>query len=178
MDREQLRRLIDGHERFPDALRALLRLEDRELLRSREAEGRWSPLEILAHLADEEVEDFRARAEAAVGGRAEVAPIDPQGWVLGRRYNDRDPAEVMARLEAERAVSCAWLRSLAPEDLDRTLDRPGGGSMRAADFVAAWRMHDLLHLRQLGTALARLEARRLAGHRLEYAGELPPAAQG
>ena len=45
--------------------------------------------------------------------------------------------------------------------------------MRCGDFVSAWRMHDLLHLRQLATTLAQLEGERLTGWKFEYAGPIP-----
>jgi hypothetical protein len=45
--------------------------------------------------------------------------------------------------------------------------------MRAGDFVAAWRLHDLLHLRQFATALSVLTARRYAPWRVDYAGTIP-----
>lgn len=162
--------LADDHARFPRILESLLPIDDAGYLRQREAPGRWSPLEILVHLRDEEVEDFRARAQAAVEGRPLPSAIDPVGWVSARDYNRQDPKAVMSELARERALSCDWLRRVTPADLAGSLEHPSLGVMRAADFVAAWRMHDLLHLRQLVTALARLEAARLAGHRLEYAG--------
>jgi hypothetical protein len=146
-----------------------------EQLRSRESGGRWSPLEILAHLRDEEIEDFRSRAQAVADGRPIENRIDPQGWVTERGYNSLDPEQVLRSFAEERAHSCAWLRSLSPEVLRRSIDHPVLGEMRCGDFIAAWRVHDLLHLRQLATALAILGARRLDGWRVDYAGRVPDA---
>jgi hypothetical protein len=167
------RLVADEMERFPAILRALLPLDDVELLRSREREGRWSPLEILVHLRDEEVEDFRARVRSTSEGKLPEKGIDPQGWVAARRYNEQDPAEILKNFERERAASVAWLRTLDPSAMEASVEHPKLGTFRAGDFLAAWRMHDLLHLRQLATALAVLHARRLAGWRVEYAGDVP-----
>ena len=173
MTPEDFRHLLAAHARFPVALLAVFQDCDEALLRSRESPSRWSPLEILAHLRDEEIEDFRPRAMAALEGRPIEKGIDPARWVTERRYNEMDPGAVYLDWAAERADSCRWLESLAVEDLDRFLDHASLGRMRGGDFIAAWRMHDLLHLRQFSTALAVLTARRYEGWRTDYAGKIP-----
>src|SRR5687767_8971598 len=134
---------------------------------------RWSPLEILAHLRDEEIEDFRPRARAAIEGRELPSTIAPHVWVVERRYNEMDPGAVFLDFSRERADSCVWLGTLALDDLQRTLSHPRLGTLRAGDFIAAWRVHDLLHLRQLSTAMAILTARRLSDWDVDYAGAIP-----
>lgn len=175
MTPEGLQRLIAAHARFPAALLAVFQDCDGELLRSRESESRWSPLEILAHLRDEEVEDFRPRAMAALAGGPIGKAIDPVRWVTERRYNEMDPGAVFLDWASERADSCRWLETLSVEDLHRSLVHEPLGRMRAGDFIAAWRMHDLLHLRQFTTAIAVLTARRHADWRVDYAGKIPGA---
>ena len=175
MDRPSYDRLRSQHADFPAVLANLLRGADAALLRAREAEGRWSPLEILAHLRDEEVEDFRPRAEAAAAGRRIERAIDPERWVVERRYNEMDPARVLAEFATERQRSCRWLAALDLARLDSRPVHPELARMRCGDFIAAWRMHDLLHLRQLATALVILTPRGFSGWRIEYAGKIPGA---
>ena len=173
MDRQSFDRLVEQHALYPSVVYGLVRAVDLESLRARETEGRWSPLEILAHLLDEEREDFRPRAQAAAASRRIDTKIDPVGWVTHRAYNTKDPVHVWREFEREREQSCVWLRALDLELLEMALEHPQIGRMRCGDFVAAWRMHDLLHLRQLSTALAVITARPLAEWRLDYAGQLP-----
>ena len=173
MNQTDLHHLIAAHARFPAALLAVFQETDEALLRAREADGRWSPLEILAHLRDEEIEDFRPRAMAIVEGRPIEKPINPASWVLERRYNEMDPGGVFLDWASERADSCRWLETLTPADLQKSAEYPQLGHMRAGDFIAAWRMHDLLHLRQFATAVAILTARRYADWRTDYAGKIP-----
>jgi len=154
-------------------INAVFQGADLELLRARPAEGKWSPLEILAHLRDEEIEDFRERARCAVEERKLEKGIDPQGWVTERRYNEMDPGAVFLDFSEKRAESCRWLGTLSLDDLQKTVEHPKLGTFRAGDFVAAWRMHDLLHLRQFVRALAVVTARRLDGWRTGYAGTVP-----
>lgn len=109
----------------------------------------WSILEVVNHLADEEREDFRTRVGLALSApTSEWPPIDPQGWVTARRYNERELSPSLADYLAEREKSLAWLRGLAQPDWKSRVERPWG-SMTAGDLLAAWVAHDVLHLRQL-----------------------------
>lgn len=110
----------------------------------------WSVLEVINHLADEEHEDFRLRLDAALHrpGIA-VPPNDSSDWPAARAYNERDPAESLARFLDERRRSLAWLRALTAPDWSNAIPRNSGGVLRAGDLLAAWAVHDVLHLRQL-----------------------------
>lgn len=171
----ELQRLIADHARFPDALRGLVPLDEVALLRERESEGRWSPLEILAHVEEEERRDFRVRARlAAEGGRfGEEHRIDPEGWVTAHHYSEKDAREVLDAFARERGESVRWLATLDLAALERTVEIPDLGAFRCGDFVAAWRVHDLLTMRQLSTALAVLTARRWGEWKVRYAGTIP-----
>ncbi len=173
MTEETFRLMVEDHARFPSALLSIFQGSSLDVLCRRENETRWSPLEILAHLRDEEVEDFRARAKAAVEGHELTLNIDPEAWVTERKYNSLDPGAVYLAWARERNESCRWLRSLAPEHLVKTVEHPRFGTFRTGDFVAAWRMHDLLHLRQFARALAAGWGIELQEWRTEYAGEVP-----
>ena len=173
MEFPDLNHLIDDHALYPAVLENLLGTIDDERLRRRPAADRWSPLEILAHIADLEIADFRSRAQLAAAGRPIETGIDPEAWVTEREYNKKDPAEVLQGFGKERELSCRWLRGVSETDLESGIDHAKLGRMRCGDFIAAWRMHDLLHLRQLATTLSVLAAHDLAGWRADYAGKLP-----
>jgi len=173
MTEEVLAQLIQDHARFPTALLNLFQGAPLELLRDRENEGRWSPLEILAHLRDEEQIDFRERARACIEGREFELNVDPERWVTEKRYNEMDPGAVYMDFAAERADSCRWLEMLTPADLEAPAKNEKWKGMRAGDFIAAWRVHDLLHLRQFSQAMAVILARRYEGWNAGYAGTIP-----
>jgi hypothetical protein len=117
--------------------------------RSRPAPESWSVLEVVCHLWDEEREDFRQRLDIILHRPAETwPPIDPQGWVITRKYNDRDLAETLDHFVAERNQSLAWLRSMpAPNWEAEYVTR--FGPIKAGDMLASWVAHDNLHMRQL-----------------------------
>jgi hypothetical protein len=131
----------------------------------------WSVVEVVNHLYDEECEDFRPHLDAILRGPATPwAPIDPQGWVTQRAYNQRDLARSAANFLAERQRSLAWLADLAGADWDAAYPRPWG-VITAGDMLAAWAAHDLLHIRQLVELRWQLLGAAAAPYHVRYAGD-------
>jgi hypothetical protein len=131
----------------------------------------WSILEVIAHLYDEEREDFRTRLEIMLFRPQEpLPPIDPQGWVRQRGYNQKDLHQTLNDFLIEREKSLVWLRSLDQPDWEAVYTN-AYGSMKAGDMLAAWTAHDQLHMRQL----VELRRKRLEGlclpYDLSYAGD-------
>ena len=133
-----------------EAIRALASDLSPESARWKPAPDRWSILEVVNHLADEESEDFRARLDLLLHRPAEAfAPIDPQGWVVSRDYSGRDLEESVARFARERRKSLDWLRGLDSPALDHTRRHPSAGVLSGRQMLASWVAHDLLHVRQI-----------------------------
>jgi len=159
--------------RLPALLDALLTGLDEATWRARPAPTEWSPVEIVCHLRDEEVEDFGARVRVIVEGGTSFAPIDPERWAVERRYREADPREALASLNERRAASLAFLEKVAPDRLTAAVRHPRIGTLSGLDLVVAWAAHDRLHLGQLAGTLARLWADRWAPLRSDYAGPIP-----
>ena len=160
---------------MPVVLDALLTGLDEAGARTRPAEAEWSPVEILCHLRDEEMEDFGARVRAILDGAERFVPIAPERWAEKRRYREASLPEVMETFRARRRASLDLLASVAPHRLEGS--RPLGrlGQLSGLDLVAAWVAHDRIHLAQLAGTLARIWALRWAPLRAEYAGPIPYA---
>jgi hypothetical protein len=144
-----LENIVCRMERNAGAVRALVAdLEDGQAWWRPDA-GSWSVLEVVSHLLDEEREDFRPRIDVVLHRPEEAwSPIDPEGWVVRRGYNQRELGPSLAGFLKEREASVAWLRGLGAADWATSYQAPFG-SIRAGDILAAWQAHDLLHLRQL-----------------------------
>jgi hypothetical protein len=163
--------LIDRLERFADALPAVVGGLSDEDARWRPDEDSWSVLEVVAHLADEELEDFRRRVELTLRDPdAPWPPIDPAGWAVERRYNEGTLPDAVARFVAARRASVAWLRGLKNPAWSNAYRHPKLGSMRAGEVFSAWVAHDALHLRQIAKRLYQMTARDGGGYPLDYAG--------
>ena len=129
------------------------------------ANGAWSVLEIVNHLADEESDDFRMRVEMTLRDPGlEWPKIDPEEWgrtrlLEGKKYNERFLGESTARFVAERKKSVSWLKSLREPDWSRAHLHPRGGPLSAGLLLASWAAHDALHLRQIAKRMYELAAR-------------------
>lgn len=94
-----IRRLEAGATTFQGLLRGVTE----EQARWKPAADRWSMLEVVCHLADEEVEDFRRRLDLTLHQPGERWPrIDPEAWVEERKYGEQELSESLQRFLSER----------------------------------------------------------------------------
>ncbi len=113
------------------------------------ARDKWSILEVVNHLYDEEREDFRHRLKLVLTDPVLTwPPIAPQEWAVARGYRQRDLRESVNNFLSERKESLRWLRSLCSPKLENRHEREAE-SLSAGDLLAAWLAHDFLHIRQL-----------------------------
>lgn len=142
-----------------------------EQARWKPAPEKWSMLEVVNHLYDEERDDFRFRLDSVLRDPEKVwPPIDPPGWATARKYNERELNESLEKFLAERRKSVEWLKELREPRLENKYNHPQG-VISAGDLLASWVAHDFIHIRQL----ARLHWQYLnsicAPHKTAYAGE-------
>jgi hypothetical protein len=113
------------------------------------APDKWSILEVVNHLFDEEREDFRQRLELVLADPSQpFPPIDPRGWVTARGYAERDLDTSLNNFLAERQKSLEWLSQLSEPNWHNS-NEGSNGTLTAGDLLASWLAHDFLHLRQL-----------------------------
>ena len=128
---------------------SLVRGINAEQARWKPAPDKWSMLEVINHLYDEEREDFRQRIELVLADPNQSwPPIDPRNWVISRAYNEKDLDTSLNNFFAERENSLAWLRHLPSPNWENSKKGPNG-VLSAGDLLASWLAHDFLHIRQL-----------------------------
>jgi hypothetical protein len=131
----------------------------------------WSILEVVNHLYDEERHDFRVRLDIILNHPGQPwPPIDPQGWVEEREYNQREVDPSLENFLAERRVSLEWLATLGEPDWD-TVYTSSFGSMSAGDMFTSWVTHDHLHMRQLVELHRALSEHHAGTYDMSYAGD-------
>jgi hypothetical protein len=162
---------IQHLQRNGEAIRLLVQDLDDDTARRKPDPNSWSILEVINHLADEEVEDFRTHLDQVLHKPDEPwARIDPQGWVTQRDYNGRSLPPSLARFLQERQTSLVWLESLGEPNWEAFRDAPWG-KFTAGDMLAAWVAHDILHLRQLVELTWANTVEALRPYEVQYAGE-------
>jgi hypothetical protein len=167
MDAERYARQL---ERGIERIEALVRGVADDQARWKPDPASWSILEVMGHLADEERLDFRVRLDHTLHRPGTPwPPIDPEGWVTERHYNEGDLDETVGRFVDARADSVRWLRTLGTPAWDAAHTAPFG-SLRAGDLMAAWVGHDLLHMRQIVRLHWQYLSQEAAPYRPAYAG--------
>jgi hypothetical protein len=124
-----------------------------EVLRRPEKPGKWSPIEVVQHLADSElVWSYRMRLVAAED-RPTLTGYDQDAWATGLRYRDADPGDALQQFELLRRLNLKLLDSLPPGGLARVGVHNERGDESLGHMVRLYGGHDLLHLRQLERVL-------------------------
>jgi len=140
---------IDRFAKNRGVFEGLLRGASAEQVRWKPAPDKWSMLEVINHLYDEEREDFRQRIELVLADPGQGwPPIDPRNWPITRGYNERDLETSLNNFLAERDKSLAWLKQLSSPNWENRNEGPNG-TLSAGDLLASWLAHDFLHIRQL-----------------------------
>lgn len=164
-------RLLSMFESFPPMLRASVQGLGEKEIRWKPESGAWSVLEIVCHVADEEIEDFRPRVLGTLADPSKPwSPIDPEGVAVQRRYNDQDLAEQIDQFAQERCRSVELLRALTEPDWELTYEHSQFGPIRAGDVMVSWVAHDMLHLRQIAKRRFELASDAERGYNTAYAG--------
>ncbi len=136
-----------------------------------QGEGKWTLLEVICHLKDEEVEDFRARVGSVLNDpEASLKPIDPVGWVQSRNYSDQSFDDVLEEWKSERSKSIQWLKDLESPNWENAFKHQKFGPMSAKLFLCNWLSHDYHHIRQI-ISIKRAYIIHTTGETLRYAGE-------
>lgn len=170
MDFESLKRLL-AHQ--AELITELVCDVTPEQARWKPDDDRWSILEVVNHLYDEERYDFRVRLDIILHTPdKDWPPIHPQEWVVERQYNARDLETSLQNFLAERRASLAWLDSLGTPDWDAGVKSPWDFTMRAGDMFASWVVHDQWHIEQLIRLRRAYTVEQVAPYSVAYAGSL------
>jgi DinB superfamily len=123
-------------------------------LRKRPAPEKWSPAEIIAHLADVEIViGWRVRSILGAPGTP-VQAYDQDAWVVSGHYAKRDPRKCLEQFRVLRETNLALYKTLAPEQWKHYgihAERGEESIERIASMLAG---HDINHLEQVQAILA------------------------
>ena len=143
---EIIKELSDNGNVFKELLSGLTD----EVFLWRPGPEKWCLLEIVCHLYDEELEDFRARTRHILETpKIKLTPIDPQGWVITRNYIQQNYHDKLNSFLAEREQSVNWLKAFSDPNWDNACEHPQIGKMTAKMILSNWLAHDYLHIRQI-----------------------------
>ena len=133
----------------PSALRRLVAGAPRRRMSARPESGKWSAIEILAHLADIElVWGYRIRKILEEPGTA-ISPMEQDRWVAECRYADARADEALEAVVALRRCNLALLSRIGPSSLRRAGQHGHFGRLTIGKITRMLAGHDRNHLGQL-----------------------------
>ena len=123
------------------------------VLRTRPFEGKWTPNEIIGHLADSEwVYGYRLRLILSEYNPI-VLGMNQDLWVSAQRHNEREPSYLVEIFRTMRRYNLALWKSMSPEDLKRTGQQNERGPESLAIMLQMLAGHDLSHLDQIARSV-------------------------
>ena len=134
-----------------------------EQVRWKPDQENWSVMEVLNHLVDEEINDFRKYLNHT------LLPVE-ESLEGDKQFNEQDLDETLAVFKTEREKSIAWLGTLVEPDWESKITF-SWGTLTAGDMLVSWLAHDLLHMRQLVELQYLLNKRAYEPYSIEYAGK-------
>lgn len=137
---------LEALEKTPDALQTLAKLIPPERWEQRPSPDRYSPTELLYHLAEVEEAFYRRYRLIAEQQHPQLSVYDPHHALLEARFSGGSVQEGIARFTEARNHSLKYLRNLPAEARDRTGLHPEFGEWSIFQQVQLCVAHDLLHL--------------------------------
>ncbi len=135
----------------PERWQRLVSTLPTDLMTRPPAPGEWSAFNCLQHLLDTESLLFPVRIRAFLAGQSFV-DFDPHQ----QKHEDPDlqtPEQLVAAFTNHRQESLILLKQVKDDDLGRTTQHPGLGTVTLGEMLHTWAAHDLMHTVQAERAL-------------------------
>jgi DinB superfamily len=153
--KQSLEQRLDRMSRTADDLAAAIRGQSEAVLVRRPDGKNWAANEVICHLRDIE-EVYFVRFHTILANDDPKLYADPSAadrFAEDRQYLRNDAGHALAAFRRRREESLALLRSLTPEQWQRSCLHPIGGRCTIESFVTMLAWHDDNHLEQLRRAL-------------------------
>jgi FMN phosphatase YigB (HAD superfamily) len=136
------------------ALLAMVEDLPSELMISRPKETEWSPLEIICHLRDVDIEVNRPRLELILTSEeAHLPAFDTDRWAEERKYQQQDGRAALSDFVEARLELIQSLSEILAEDWERKARHTLFGPTTLGELIGFAAEHDLLHLAQMRATL-------------------------
>ncbi|HQU91277.1 MAG TPA: DinB family protein [Pyrinomonadaceae bacterium] len=152
-----LERSIEVLSTTPGTVRVLLSDLSAEWTASKGDRDNWEPFDIIGHYIYAEEADWipRAKVILAQADDRTFPPFDRYGQF--ERPDDESLADRLDEFERIRNENIEILRSweLVDEELELKGVHPQFGEVSLSELIATWVVHDLTHIRQIATVMAK-----------------------
>ena len=153
----QLEQAIEILSTTPAVLRSMLGNLSDDWTKTEENRDDWSPFDVVGHYIHAEETDWIPRAEIILG-QGENPTFDPfDRYAMFEKSKDKTLEDLLQEFAERRRESLETLKSwnLTDEQLALKAMHPELGEVTLEQLLATWVVHDLTHIRQIVTNLAK-----------------------
>lgn len=153
--RERLTKYIEGEDvlklqrEAPRTLARLIKDIPEKTLNRRPGPGKWSVVEILAHVAEDELSSSWRYRQMIEHNGEKLLGFDQDEWARlsdYRSWNARDALEMFRLL---REANLRMLGRLSPEEWERAGEHVERGRLSVRDLASHMAAHDINHIKQI-----------------------------
>ena len=149
--------IINHLQRTPQMLKDLLSDAPETVVYGNEGPGTWTPFDVLGHLIHAEITDCIPRAQIILQ-HGESRPFDPFDREAMLKSSEGKTLDQLLEEFAElRKKNLETLESwnLTDDQLQLKGIHPELGEVNLEKLLSTWVVHDLTHIRQISTVLAK-----------------------
>lgn len=143
-------------ERTPNVLEQLLSGLSNSWIDNNEGKDSWSPYDIVGHLVYGEQIAWIDRAKALMNESPEpFAPFDREAQL--KKTEREEISKLLKEFKELRYKNLETLKGMkiSEDDLNKKGIHPAFGEVKLKQFLSAWVVHDLGHIRQITRVLAK-----------------------
>jgi hypothetical protein len=141
-----------------DKLEAATNGLSNEHLRTPEAPGKWSVIQVAQHLADTEIAIAYRSRKVLAEDTPDIQGFDQDRWASALNYNATRLGDALAQFRVLRNVNLRLYRSQRPLALERFGYHSERGRESVMDAIRLYAAHDLYHLSQIDRVKAAIGA--------------------
>jgi len=156
---DRLAGYVDGldplivQQETPDKLARLIHGIPVQQLSGRPEPGKWSIIEILAHMAEDElVSSWRYRQMIEHDGEV-LHGFDQDLWARLGNYGEWSASEALDLFRLLRNANLRMLRALSPEEWERSGNHMERGRITVRELARHMAAHDINHILQIEACL-------------------------
>ncbi|MFI4865891.1 MAG: DinB family protein [Steroidobacterales bacterium] len=154
---EQREALLETLEQMPQYLEQQFRALTAEMMRQRGADGSFSPVEQVWHLADLKREGFGLRIDRLLSeSEPQLPDFDGAAIAATRRYRSLSLIVGLAAFREARQRNLARLRTIAADAWTRSGQQQGVGRVSLCDMPGFMSQHDAAHRGEISAWKAQL----------------------
>ena len=145
--------LISAIEFGPAVVRRIVNLIPADRLDEAIEPDRFTPREVIAHLADwEPIDRDRLTSGVEMPGST-IQPYAEAQMAVDHDYAHSNLASELERYTNERKITAEYMRRLTSEDMAKSVNHPERGIQTVSDLCGVILGHDVYHIEQLSAYL-------------------------